>query len=487
MFLVRFSFMQPKQTKLRTIVLESNKNISFPIGTILTVQKYYDFLGLSEVLGKHKRKGINFNSLVEALLSYKLTENLSVTKASDWINRDEVLNVFHLESFEQRTLYRVLEIIGDNRDEIMADIQDILFKVYDFEHTNINMDWTSFVLYGNKCPLGKRGYSRDHRPDKKQITVGLSELSTPINVPIGMTVREGNVHDQVHFVDTFEQVKDHLEEGSVIVMDQGANRKENLERIENSKLKFVTSRQLNKSDECTWIKNFDKSESELVDERYGVYGQKKIFPSRVNYLYFSEKLYYDQIEAKLRKVERQFKEAELIQKSIDNHRGLPKKYRINNPLIDCEYSYQTKLRMMGEEEAKELLKNVSITGREGFFCIVSNMNLTLKEPLETYRLKDSIEKIFNSLKNEIEIKPLRVWSEHSIYGALIIGFIAQLIISLIRYEYTELKHISPKFIKNSLMNLTVTVEFYKNRSKRYIFSNFNPISEVILVQNQAII
>jgi hypothetical protein len=29
---------------------------------------------------------------------------------------------------------------------------------------------------------------------------------------------------------------------------------------------------------------------------------------------------------------------------------------------------------------------------------------------------DSIEKIFNSLKNEIQIKPLRVWSKNSIYG-----------------------------------------------------------------------
>ena len=112
--------------------------------------------------------------------------------------------------------------------------------------------------------------------------------------------------------------------------------------------------------------------------------------------------------------------------------------------------------------------------------------MTLKEALAIYREKDSIEKIINSLKNEIEIKPLRVWSDHSIYGALIVGFLAQLIISLIRYEHEELKHKSPKFIKISLMNLTVTVEFRKSGKKRYIFSNFNPISQVILSQNHEI-
>ncbi len=370
-----------------------------------------------------------------------------------------------------------------NRIEIMADLQEVLFLYYDFPHTNVNMDWTSFVLYGQKCPLGKRGYSRDHRPDKKQITVGLSELSTPINVPIGMTVREGNVNDQVHFTDTFEQVKEHLNDGSIVVFDQGANQKANLERVENHRLNYVTARQINSSDMSTWIRTFDTSYAELVDEKHGVYGLKKHFPSRVNYLFFSEQLYRDQIESKLRKVDRLFKEAEVIQNSLERNRKLPKRYRINNPLVQCEYSYQTRLTNLNEKEAKNVLKKAAITGKEGFFCLVSNMDLTLTEVLTLYRQKDSIEKIFHSLNNDIDIKPLRVWSEYSIYGALIIAFLAQLFISLIRFEHSELKHTSPKFIIVALMNLTVTVEKRRNGSKRYIFSNFNPISELILAMD----
>jgi transposase len=59
-----------------------------------------------------------------------------------------------------------------------------------------------------------------------------------------------------------------------------------------------------------------------------------------------------------------------------------------------------------------------------------------------------------------------VWTDASIYGAVIIGFIAQLFISLMRYEYDELKSKSTKFIKNSLLNLTVTVDYMKNKAKR---------------------
>ena len=109
---------------------------------------------------------------------------------------------------------------------------------------------------------------------------------------------------------------------------------------------------------------------------------------------------------------------------------LPKRFRINNLLIDVDYSIQTKLVELSEDDAVKLLEEKFINGREGFFCLKSSKNLTLTEALLTYRKKDSIEKIFHSLNNEIEIKPLRVWTDNSIYGALIIGFIAGPAVSL---------------------------------------------------------
>ena len=474
------------QTKLRTDEIIPNENICFPIGTILAVKNKYNKLDLSGVFEKFKTKGRDINSLIQAHLSYKLTENFSISKASEWINRDEVLETFNLEKFEERTLFRTLETIGKNREEIISDIQDRLFRTYDFKHTDINLDWTSLVLYGDKSKLGKYGYSREHRPDKKQITVGISELSGPINVPIGITVNKGNLHDSKHFVDTYLQIKDWLKPSSLITFDKGANSKKNIDLILADKMKYLTSKKLNKSDDKR-IKEFDKSKAELIDPENGVYGLKFVKPSSIDYFYFSENLQKDQLKSRARKALQKLKEAKEIQKSIDNNKKLPMKFRINNVLIDVSYSYQTKLEELSEDEALKLVENVIINGREGFFCIKSCEDLTLKQALQTYRKKDSIEKIFNSLKNEIEIKPVRVWSDDSIYGALIIGFLAQLFISLIRYEIKELKNTSTKFIINSLMNLTVTVNFSINKTKKYIFANFDPINKQILMQNQGII
>ncbi len=473
-----------QQTKLTTWNIKHNQNITFPIGTILAVQKYYQKLSFDKVFARHKKKGRDINSLIQALLSYKLTENQSISRGSDWINRKEVREEFELDEFEERTLFRVLEVIGENKEEILLGIQDSIFSKYEFEHTNSNMDWTSIVLYGEKCPIGKHGYSRDHRPDKKQVTIGLTELASPINIPIGLTIKPGNINDQMHFKDTFNQVKPKLKEGSLIVYDKGGNSKENNEFVLASKMKYLTAKKLNKSDDKR-IKVFDKKKAECIDEDEGVYGIKIKYPSRIDYLYFSEKLQKEQLQSSIRKAIRKFEEAKLLQKCLDNDKNLPAKFRIKNKLVDITYSYQTKLKELGEDEALAYIKKHSITGREGFFELTSHENLTLKEALETYRKKDSIEKLINSLKNEIEIKPLRVWSENSIYGAIVVGFLAQLVISLIKYEHKELKNTSVKFIKISLMNLTVTIEFLHKHAKREIYSNFDPINALILMQNHA--
>ncbi|MCP1662769.1 transposase [Methanocalculus sp. AMF5] len=414
-----------------------------------------------------------------------MTDNFSIKRSHEWINRPEVLDEFSLPEFSERTLYRVLEILGANREEIISDIQDILFERYEFGHTNINMDWTSLVLHGTKAPLGKYGYSRDHRPDKKQITIGVTELADPINVPIGLTIETGNLNDQIHFKKTYRQSSDRLREGSLVIFDKGANSIANTQMIRADNMQYITGKKLNMSDDKI-IAKFEAYNPQVIDEDSGIRGIIIEKPNSTNYLYFSEKLQKEQLDSRARKVVRQIQEAKAIQESIDKKKALPKRFRINNLLVDVDYSIQTKLMELSEDDAVRLLEEKFITGREGFFCLKSSKNLTLTEALLTYRKKDSIEKIFNSLKNEIEIKPLRVWTDNSIYGALIIGFLAQLFISLVRFEIPELKHTSTKFIKKALSNLTVTVDSWMRKSKKFIYSNFEPINTMILYHNWAV-
>jgi transposase len=196
----------------RTIKLEPTTNKNFSVGVPLAVDAYYQKLGLGRVFSPLKAKGADAGALVRLLVSYKLVENHSISKAADWAAEPSVLAHYGLRTISDQTLYRLLERLGENADIVMRGIQDALFERYDFPTTDVNLDWTNVVLHGDAAELGRYGYSRDHRPDKRQLTLGVSELASPVNIPVGMTVREGNVNDQTHFAGTYGQVRRLLRE-----------------------------------------------------------------------------------------------------------------------------------------------------------------------------------------------------------------------------------------------------------------------------------
>jgi len=468
-----------KQTKLRTTQLTPNENKSFSIGTTLMVDDWYERLGLNNIIGRHKSKGIALDALVRGMLVDQLGDNFSVLQASEWMNRKEILEHYGIRKFNAKTLYRAVETLGRNRERIIRELQDNVLELLGRPRTDVLLDWTSIVYYGDMAKLAKYGYSRDHNPGERQLTLGAAQLAPPYDVPIGLTIEAGNLNDQAHMRSTYGQVRRLLAPGSLVVFDRGANDKTNLDRIELDDNDYLTAKKLNVSDDAVF-QAFSKDDWECIDAESGVYAVKRTFPSRVNYYFFSEKLKNDHLKSRRRKAERLLAEAVAIQNSLDRGKKLPKRFRINNPLVDVRYDYQTKLVGMDEEAALRLLLEDVIDGREGCFCLTSSKDMAAAEALRIYRSKDAIEKLFHSLKSEVEIKPVRVWTEDAVFGVLLIGFIAQLMISLTRYFVKPVKRMSTKFIIASLQNLTLTLVSMGNGLKKRFYSNFNDVNRAIL-------
>ena len=445
------------------------------------VDDLYEKMGLSEVIGPLKTKGIPLDALVRGMLAYKLGDNFSVLQASEWLNQPEILEQYELKSFDEKTLYRAVETLGHNREKIIQKLQDNVLELLGYPPTDIMMDWTSIALYGDLSILAKYGYSRDHQPGERQLTLGAAMLGPPYDVPIGLTVEAGNVNDQIHMRSTYGQVRRLLDPSSLVVFDRGANDKENLERIELDGNDYLTAKKLNQSDD-QYFEKFSKKSWECIDADAGIYVFKKIFPTRINYYFFSEKLKRDHLRSCLKKAIRLLAEAQAIQASLDKGKKLPKRFRINNPLVDVKYDYQTRLTDLPEAEALRLLLKEVVTGREGCFCLTSNREMPASEALRIYRSKDTIEKLFHSLKSDIEIKPVRVWSEDAVHGVLLIGFIAQVMISLTRHFVKPAKRMSTKFIIAALQKLTLTLVSAGNGVKKKFYSNFNLINKAILAE-----
>jgi len=102
-----FSGFVTKQSKLRTTQLTPNDNKSFSIGTALMVDDWYERLGLNEIIGRHKSKGIALDALVRGMLVDQLGDNFSILQASAWLNRKEVRDHYGIRAFNSKQQMKI--------------------------------------------------------------------------------------------------------------------------------------------------------------------------------------------------------------------------------------------------------------------------------------------------------------------------------------------------------------------------------------------
>jgi len=73
-----------------------------------------------------------------------------------------------------------------------------------------------------------------------------------------------------------------------------------------------------------------------------------------------------------------------------------------------------------------------------------------------------------------------MWSEDAVFGVLLRGFIAQLMVCLTRLTVEPARTMATKFIASSLEKLTVTVVATEDGRNRRFYSNFDPMNQAIL-------
>jgi transposase len=411
-----------------------------------------------------------------------MTEDLSVSRCHQWMTTNPlILEHLQLSVFEDDALYRGLGIIGENRHLILSHLLHTLKDQYDVGLDMVFMDWTTVYFEAKPSDYIKYGHSRDHRPDRPQITIGLAQDQRS-QLPVGLSIQPGNINDQTHFKITYREIKPGLRTGSVLVFDAGATGIPNLDLLVSDKMKYLSRMKLNQSDIKQHLNRFNKDEwTQIVtgnkDEQ--VYGKQLVFPSRTKYLYFSQNLHDDTLMNRRKHLEQEYDEALSLWKTIQAKKQPRQKYRNSNHFLQTHLSYTFPITGLTREEAIARALQLSITGKEGFFALVSNKDFSLHEALQFYREKDCVEKLFNSIKNELHIRPTRCWTQEAIDGSVLIVFLAQLVISLLRYKHAALRNVSTKFILQSLSNFALTIIVCKNGVKNRVFSNFDWINTLI--------
>jgi transposase len=144
------------------------------------------------------------------------------------------------EQVNDDRLYRALDRLLPHKRAIEEHLQKRLGELFDLEYDLLLYDVTSTFFEGlaEGNPQAKRGHSRDHRPDCKQVCIAL--VVTREGVPLSYEVFDGNRVD----VTTVEEIVGVMEArfglaDRVWVMDRGMMSRKNIAWLQKTGRKYV--------------------------------------------------------------------------------------------------------------------------------------------------------------------------------------------------------------------------------------------------------
>jgi transposase len=178
------------------------------------------------------KEEVPWEKVAAVLVAARLCEPSSELHiAEDWYRRTALSDLLQLDDalVNKDRLYRALDHLLPHKAALEAHLSQRVGELFAVDNEVLLYDVTSTYFEGEAAanPQARRGYSRDHRPDCKQVCIAL--VVTFDGFPLGYEVFAGNTHDAT----TVKQIVETMEArhgavGKVWIMDRGMASAENI-------------------------------------------------------------------------------------------------------------------------------------------------------------------------------------------------------------------------------------------------------------------
>lgn len=189
------------------------------------------------------REQVPWAAIAAILVIARLCEPSSELHVAEvWYRRtalDDLLGV-PAERVNDDRLYRALDHLLPHKEALEVHLKERLGALFELEYELLLYDVTSTYFEGQAAgnSLARRGYSRDHRADCKQVCIGL--VVTRDGIPLGYEVFAGNRTD----VTTVEEIVTTMERRygtarRIWVMDRGMVSADNIAWLQSSGRQYL--------------------------------------------------------------------------------------------------------------------------------------------------------------------------------------------------------------------------------------------------------
>jgi len=390
-------------------------------------------LGLSEILSG---AGLSERAcqLSEAMTLNRLIFPLSEHAMPDWMGRtalDDVLGA-KLSSLSDEALYRNLDRLHPNRERIERDLAQREKTLFNLENTVYLYDLTSTYFEGEAAnnSQAKRGYSRDKRPDAKQVLVGL--VLDREGFPKAHEVFDGNRQDRTTVGEMLDSLQKRTgpQPGATVVVDRGMAYAEDLAAIRDRGYHYlVAGRQPERN---AWWAEFEGEEDweEIVrapsprnpaQEKSRVWIKRRQPGEEVYLLCRSEgrqakdrairQTHEGRLKKDLERLQARIEKGQLQEdKKIHQAIGrLKERYPRVARYYRMDYDAEQKTLRWQEDSDKKAFAT-KLDG--GYLLKTDRQNLTADEIWRTYILLTRVEAAFRAMKSPLMERPIFHQLEH---------------------------------------------------------------------------
>ena len=178
-----------------------NNQLSKLLGAIPVLFPILRRLQVAEIVDRHcpGKEEVSHGSTVEILSLNRLMAPKPLYKVREWMSETVLEDALGIAA-EQMHDMRIGRTLDDLHPHLGAIWQDIAVQAvleYDIDLRFIHYDITSIYFEGEYSESEKitYGYSRDHRPDAKQVNLGVN-VTGEAGIPLGYRVLAGRTADR---------------------------------------------------------------------------------------------------------------------------------------------------------------------------------------------------------------------------------------------------------------------------------------------------
>ena len=420
-------------------------------GGYLFLQRIYHDLGIDKICNKIA-DGHKFKYDLDSILS-RLVYGRIIFPASKLATYELSKKFFEQPLFKEHQMYRALEVIGEEMDNIQAELYKRSAKVINRKASVLYYDCTNFFFeIEQEEDLKQYGYSKEHRPNP---IVQMGMFMDGDGLPLAFSINAGNTNEQITLKPLEKKVLSEFELSKFVVctdagLSSAANRKFN----DVWGRAFITTQSVKKLKKHLkeWALDFSgwrlSGETPDINKLYDI--------SEIDEIEHKESTFYK---------EQWVNEDKLEQRLIVTYSVKYKDYqrRIRDGQIERAEKLiatsPTKLKKANQNDYKRFITKLSATDEgevaenehyyintqtirdeeayDGLYAVCTNLEDDVATIVSVNHRRWEIEECFRIMKHEFKARPAYVKRDRRIEAHFMTCFISLLIYRILEKKLNE--------------------------------------------------